>query len=89
MEKSIGLIIKGRVQGVYYREAAVFKAKELGVKGFVRNLPDGTVECVIQGEEGLLEQMINFCKIGSKAARVDDVRISFPPKQDFDSFQMR
>lgn len=54
------IIFYGRVQGVGFRYYAVNKANQLGLTGWVRNLPDGTVEMEVQGEESLIDQLIIF-----------------------------
>lgn len=54
------IIFYGRVQGVGFRYYAVNKANQLGLTGWVRNLPDGTVEMEVQGEEPLIDQLIIF-----------------------------
>ncbi len=71
----ISLLIKGKVQGVFFRKSAAEKANEIGLTGFVKNLPDGNVYAEAQGTEGQLEDFANWCKRGPERARVDDVVI--------------
>ncbi len=66
-------IITGRVQGVYYRAWTVSAAKERGLKGWVRNRTDGTVEAVFCGDAAVVEDMLKACKEGPPAARVDNI----------------
>ena len=66
-------IITGRVQGVAYREFARSIASELGLKGFVANLPDGSVEIVAQGDTGLLRVYEIHLKQGPSGARVNEI----------------
>ena len=67
------LIIKGRVQGVCYRAWMRERARSLELKGWVRNLPNWTVEAVVQGERELLDKIVEWCHVGPPAASVDDV----------------
>ncbi len=67
------LIMRGRVQGVAFRYATREKARALGVDGWVRNLPDGSVEAVLEGAPGLVDALMAFCRVGPPAARVDRV----------------
>jgi acylphosphatase len=69
------VLISGRVQGVGFRYFTRVTAKSLGVKGWVRNRGDGSVETVIQGQPGQIEDMIEKLREGPSAARVDDVDV--------------
>ncbi|MDQ8758044.1 acylphosphatase [Sphingosinicella sp. LHD-64] len=69
------LVIHGRVQGVFYRGWAVETARALGLRGWVRNRRDGTVEALIAGHEDALEQMIERCHEGPDAALVERVEV--------------
>lgn len=71
--KRLHLKIYGRVQGVYYRSSAQDTARELGLSGWAKNMPDGTVETVVEGLEEQLKEYIEWCKIGPSAARVDKI----------------
>jgi acylphosphatase len=75
MKVRIHIHVSGRVQGVFYRSNTQRKAEELGLNGWVRNLPDGRVEVVAEGEEELLEKLIDWCRIGPPAAKVERVEI--------------
>lgn len=66
-------IVRGRVQGVGFRWFVIDTAERLGVSGWTRNLPDGRVEIVAQGESDALEQLASALGEGPRAARVDDV----------------
>ena len=71
---SLRAIVYGRVQGVFFRAFTLRKARELGLTGYVRNLPDGEeVEVHAEGERPQLEELVNFLKVGSPAARVEKV----------------
>ncbi len=71
--KRVHLLISGRVQGVYYRATAREVARRLGLTGWVRNMPDGRVEAVAEGEEEKLREFIHWCNQGPPAARVEAV----------------
>ena len=69
--------ISGRVQGVYFRADAQARARSLGLAGWVRNVPDGTLEAVFEGEDERVESIIAWCRRGPSGARVDDVQIEW------------
>jgi acylphosphatase len=69
--------VRGRVQGVFYRASAVEEAVRLGVRGTVRNLPDGVVEVVASGSREDLERLIAWCRRGPERARVDDLELEW------------
>jgi len=82
--------VSGRVQGVFFRYETKSLADELGVKGWVRNLPDGRVEAVFEGEEELVKKMIDFCKKGPPGARVTGINVEWEDyKGEFDGFYIR
>lgn len=66
----IRLVIRGTVQGVWFRESTRQEAERLGVVGWVRNLPDGTVESVAEAAPEVLQEFIRWCHKGPSAARV-------------------
>ena len=70
---AVNAIIHGRVQGVYYRAFARRRAATLGLTGYARNLPDGTVEVHAEGEKEQLQRLIGYLGNGPPAARVDKV----------------
>ena len=69
------LAISGRVQGVGYRDWTITTARRLGLSGWVRNRMDGAVEALIVGDDQAVGQMIDACRRGPPAARVDNVDI--------------
>jgi acylphosphatase len=75
------LIISGRVQGVFFRVETQYAAQNLGVNGWVRNLPDGTVEALFEGAADAVEAMIEWCRKGPPRSRVDDVNIHWEAYQ--------
>ncbi|MFP3928550.1 MAG: acylphosphatase [Desulfobacteraceae bacterium] len=83
------LIIEGRVQGVFFRDSTRMKAEELGVKGWVRNRRDGTVEVVAEGPEDKVLELAAWCRQGPRAARVERVQeIPEAYKGEFASFSV-
>ena len=71
----VHLFISGRVQKVGFRFLTKIKAKELGLSGWVRNLPDGRVETIIVGDKEKVNEMVKWLHQGSPLARVDKVEI--------------
>ena len=69
------LIVSGRVQGVGFRFFAERAARELSILGFVRNLPDGAVEAVAEGEETAVARYVERLRQGPRLGRVTDLRI--------------
>ena len=80
--------VSGRVQGVGFRYAAADQALNLGVTGYVRNLPDRRVEVLACGEERAVNALRNWLWQGPQLARVSDVRSETLPYQDFHDFRI-
>ena len=70
---SVRAIVHGRVQGVFFRDFVSRQAKKLDLAGYVRNLYDGTVEVLAEGERRQLDELIGYLNIGPSAARVEKV----------------
>jgi acylphosphatase len=83
------LFISGRVQGVGYRFATVDTASQLGLSGWVRNLPDGSVEAVLEGVQEVVEEMIRWCHQGPPAAMVKDVVVEYEEPEGLKRFEVR
>jgi len=82
-------IVSGRVQLVMYRDFATRKANKLGLVGFVRNLPNGTVEVIAQGEKAQLERYVEYLNKGSVLSHVENVAVEWRiPQKIFDSFEL-
>ncbi|MBI3777455.1 MAG: acylphosphatase [Gammaproteobacteria bacterium] len=79
----------GRVQGVFFRAATEAAARRLGLTGWVRNLPDGSVELLACGEETKLEKLEQWLWQGPPRARVEQVQASETPPQSFGDFTVR
>ena len=74
--KTHHLHIQGRVQGVWFRESMRQEAERLGVTGWVRNRPDGSVEAVVQGSVEAVDALIAWARIGPPLARVERIELS-------------
>jgi len=75
----VHVFVNGRVQGVFFRQKTKQQAERLDVTGWVRNLPDGRVEAVFEGEEENVDKMLTWCHVGPPAARVENVTIKEEP----------
>ena len=84
-------IVRGRVQGVGFRVFVYEEAVRLGLRGWVRNRPDGTVEVVATGDAPGLDRLIERIRRGPPASRVDSVDVSRPlePSPEFTRFELR
>jgi acylphosphatase len=71
------VFISGRVQGVSFRYYTYHEALKLGLHGWVRNLHDGRVEAVFEGEKPAVEKILEWCKQGPVAARVEEVAVEW------------
>lgn len=74
--------VSGRVQGVGFRASVRSKARQLGVKGWVKNLADGRVEVVLTGNEKNVKELLNYIKNGPRLALVHDVKVEDEEFQD-------
>lgn len=74
--RRVKILVSGRVQGVYFRVFTQNKAKHFGVKGSVKNLPDGRVEIIAEAEHLTIDKFIKWCHKGPVTARVDHVEIT-------------
>lgn len=86
--KTQHLHIQGRVQGVWFRESMRREAERLGVAGWVRNAPDGSVEAVIQGSDETVDALIEWARIGPPMARVERIDLTDAQGQ-FSGFEKR
>ena len=73
-KRRIHVFVTGRVQGVSFRFYTRKKAMQLGLQGWVRNLPDGRVEVIAEGHEERLEQLLQWCRQGPSMAQVKEIR---------------
>jgi len=89
MKSKVHVIISGRVQGVC-RSSTKNKAEQLGITGWVRNTSDGNVEAVFEGDEKIIEEMLEWCNHGPPLAKVDNVEVEKQLVSDkFDQFSFR
>ena len=75
MMTRISVIVHGRVQGVAFRNYTCRQALELGVTGWIRNLPDGAVEGLFEGDDGAVTSLVEWCRSGPPAAQVERLDI--------------
>lgn len=84
------VIIHGLVQGVWFRASTRDEADRLGVAGWVKNLPDGSVEAVFEGGKKKVDEIVGWCHRGPSGAKVDNVEIVWEPYSgEFSNFDIR
>jgi acylphosphatase len=83
------IVARGRVQGVWYRETCRREADRLGVAGWARNLDDGTVEVVAEGEPGALDALVEWCRDGPPRALVTRVDVRTELAEGLHGFRTR
>ena len=89
MKQHWNISIKGKVQGVFFRATTRATAKEMGITGFVQNLPDGTVYVEAEGDHEALRHFIAWCNHGPKQARVELVSAVEGDLINFDTFEIK
>ena len=87
--RSVRLVITGRVQGVGYRAWTMHTAARLGLRGWVRNRVDGSVEALATGDEAATAAIIEACRQGPRAARVSEVTVTDADDDGSDGFTAR
>ena len=89
MKARAHIFVSGRVQGVFFRAATRDEARARGLTGWVRNLPDGRVAALFEGERSAIERMIDWCHEGPPFAAVDEVLVDWQPYQsDLEEFRI-
>jgi acylphosphatase len=89
-QKRVQVTVSGRVQGVCFRDFTRREAQKFGVTGWVRNLPDGRVEGVFEGEESAVSGLLNSVHVGPPHAQVERVEVEeATPAGEFSSFRVR
>lgn len=86
--KAVRLFIGGRVQGVGYRAWFAAEARRRGLRGWVRNRREGTVEAQLRGETDVIDAMVAAAHRGPPAARVDRIEVSEAPDDGGDGFEV-
>jgi acylphosphatase len=82
--------VSGQVQGVFFRDSTRQKAEELGLAGWVRNMPDGQVEALFEGPSEKVEEIVRWCKEGPQRASVENVDTDFENTGgDLEGFEVR
>ena len=85
----VHIFISGKVQGVYFRQNTNYKAEELNIMGWIRNLRDGRVEAVFEGERENIDRLLDWCNDGPKNAIVKDIQIIDEEfKNEYSNFQI-
>ena len=88
MGSAVHLIAHGRVQGVWFRAGTQEQALQLGVNGWVKNCPDGSVEIHAEGEKETLEHLISWCRKGPPSAQVSTLDIEWISPQGLITFEI-
>lgn len=90
-DQALKIIVRGVVQGVGFRYFVYQQATGLGLTGWTRNLPDGSVEVLAEGDSSILEQLVNEIKVGPRHAHVSAMEIekTTDPGGQFDSFEIK
>ncbi len=82
MNKRAHVFVTGKVQGVYFRLSTQNIAKSHRVTGWIRNLSDGRVEAVFEGEGSEVKKLVDYCRKGPKGAAVTDISVEWKPSKD-------
>ena len=89
-QKRVHVFVTGRVQGVFFRQATKVTAIKNNVTGWVRNLDDGRVEILIEGENKSVDSVIEWCNYGPANSRVDNIEVNNEDHSgEFESFEVR
>lgn len=83
------VVVHGRVQGVWFRDATREVAQRHGVAGWVRNRPDGAVEALLEGDPRAVERVVDFCRLGPPRAEVTAVEVHEAPAAGLRGFDVR
>jgi len=82
------VVVRGSVQGVFFRAETRDRARSLGLAGWVRNAPDGTVEAAFEGDDERVESMVEWCRRGPAGARVEDVGVAWVEPEGAEGFSI-
>ncbi len=90
LKRRVRVVVYGLVQGVFFRQSTRRQAEALGVAGWVRNLPDGSVEAVFEGDAAAVGRLVEWCRRGPPGAEVEDVSVVEEPyRGEFSRFSIR
>jgi len=88
--KTLHVNVRGRVQGVFYRDYSKRQAESLNISGWIRNMPDGSVEAIISGRDSDVEQMVEWFQTGSPLSNVTSVQAEeIFPTEKLKNFEIR
>jgi acylphosphatase len=87
--KRAHVVVRGRVQGVFFRADGRDRARSLGLSGWIRNNPDGTVEAAFEGEDERVDSMVEWCRRGPAGAVVEAADVSWEEPQGESGFLVR
>lgn len=88
--KRVKVKIYGLVQGVFFRANTKRRANKANINGYIKNMRDGAVEAVFEGEDKAVDRLIDWCKKGPEEARVDKVEVNEEPYvEEFEDFKIR
>jgi acylphosphatase len=82
------VVVRGRVQGVFFRAEMQARARSLGAAGWARNERDGSVQAVFEGDRERVESMVGWCARGPTGARVDDVEVTWEQPEGLSGFHV-
>jgi acylphosphatase len=83
------VVVRGRVQGVFFRDSTRERARAHGVSGWVANRPDGAVEAVLEGSPEAVDRVLRFMETGPPRARVEDVEVTAEQPEGLSEFRVR
>lgn len=86
--KRAQVVVRGSVQGVFFRVETRDRARSLGLAGWVRNAPDGTVEAAFEGDDERVESMVDWCRRGPAGARVERVEVAWGETEGENGFSI-
>jgi acylphosphatase len=89
MLQTYSILVSGKVQGVFYRQSTQEKAKELGITGMVKNLPNGNVQIMATGTTDQLNELVDWCKQGPPRAVVTSVHVEKLTAQTYQNFTIQ
>jgi acylphosphatase len=86
--KRAHVVVRGSVQGVFFRAETRDRACSLGLAGWVRNAPDGTVEAAFEGDDERVESMVEWCRRGPAGAAVEDIDVTWVEPEGEEGFSI-